>query len=59
MDALQDLPMAWLHHMSTKLTAQSAACLRSTCKLLREVRCCWDCASVGHSSLVACLGWHT
>jgi hypothetical protein len=39
-DALCGLPMAWLHCLATKVTAESAARLRTTCKLLQLVGCC-------------------
>jgi hypothetical protein len=39
---LSELPTAWLHRLSTTLTPESAARIRTTCKLLQEVRA-WKC----------------
>jgi hypothetical protein len=39
---LSELPTAWLHLLSTTLTPESAARIRTTCKLLQKVRA-WKC----------------
>lgn len=61
--ALTDLPKAWLLCLSTALTAESAARLRTTCTLLQKVgwvvllfRCC-ACMIWAPQKLLCCMGW--